>query len=110
MTINPVAVSLFTVAATSEFPGTPQVAIAGASASFAITQQAPPTTSATTVTTTPAPTTPTSAGVAPTSAAATTQPAPLPATGGSDANAFIAVTVLALGAFLLIVARKVREA
>ena len=76
---------------------------------FAITQQAPPTTAATTTTTTTAPTGPTtSAAVAPTSAAATTAAA-LPPTGGSNANAFIALTALALGAFLLIVARKVRE-
>jgi LPXTG-motif cell wall-anchored protein len=47
--------------------------------------------------------------VAPTSAAPTTDPATLPATGGSDASAFIAVAVLAVGAFLLIVARKFRE-
>ena len=104
VTINPVTVSIFSVRAT----GGPQGGIQQdlASAAFAITQQAPPTTT----TTTTAPTTPTSAAVAPTSAAATTQAAPLPPTGGSDANAFIALTVLALGAFLVIMARKVREA
>ena len=52
---------------------------------------------------------PTSAVVAPTSAAATTDPGDLPATGGSDASALIALVVLALGAFLLIIARKFRE-
>jgi hypothetical protein len=84
-------------------------------AAFAVTQAPPPTdatTVATTVATTAAPTgptTPTSSAVAPTSAAATTQPGALPPTGGSDANAFIALTVLALGAFLVIMARKVRE-
>ena len=84
-------------------------------AGFAVTQ-APPPTDATTVAPTAAttaaptgPTTPTSSAVAPTSAAATTQPGALPPTGGSDANAFIALTVLALGAFLVIMARKVRE-
>ena len=108
VTINPVAVSIFSVAATGAPSGGNQTGIVNSP--FAITQQAPPTSAATTVATTPAPTTPTSAGVAPTSAAATTQAAALPPTGGSDANAFIALAVLALGAVLVIMARKFREA
>jgi LPXTG-motif cell wall-anchored protein len=71
------------------------------------TPPATPTTPPTTPTT--APTTPTSAAVAPTSAA-TTDPGTLPATGASDTSAFIALVVLALGAFLLIIVRKFREA
>ena len=109
VTINPVAVSLFTVAATSESPRHPPNTIPGASVTFAVTQQVPTTTTTTTVAPTTDPGTPTSATGSPTSAAAPTQAASLPATGGSDANTFIALTVLALGAFLIIVARKFRE-
>ena len=95
-----------------------------ASSTFVIGLEGPTTTTTTTtLAPTTAPTTPTSATVAPTtdavaptsaaveptSAVATTQPEPLPATGGSDASAFIALVVLAFGAFLLLIARKFRE-
>jgi len=106
VTINAVAVSSFTVDATGGPTGGASNQVVLDSSPFAITQQAPPTTVATTAPTGPT----TSSAVAPTSAAATTQPAALPPTGGSDANAFIALTVLALGAFLVIMARKFREA
>ena len=110
VTINPVAVSVFSVVAGGSLAGGTQAILD--SSSFAITpQQAATTTTTTLVAPTTAPGTPTSAGSSPTSAAAPTSAAtaPLPATGGTNANAFIALTVLALGAFLLIIARKVRR-
>ncbi len=125
VSINPIAVGAVSVSADGgpdgatlvQLASSPFVILPEGATTVPTTPTTPPTTPTTAPTTpTTAPTTPTSAAVtptsaavAPTSAAATTDPGNLPATGGSDASAFIALVVLALGAFLLIIVRKFRE-
>lgn len=105
VTIDPVAVGAMSVAATGALQNGNQATLD--SFPFVVLPEAT-TTTTTTLAPTTGPTTPTTAAVAPTSAAATSSAGTLPASGGSDANAYIALAVLALGAFLVIIARKFR--